>query len=51
MHFVNPVDNVHFTGAPLPAPDNPVLSPERGQDVKEVEQGRPEPLTVHGVFL
>lgn len=51
MHFVNPVDNVQFIGAPLPAADNPVLGPERRQDVEEVEQGPPEPVTVHAVFL
>ena len=52
MHFVNPVDNVHFArAAPLPAPHYPVLRPERGQDVEQVKQGLPEPRTVHVVFL
>ena len=51
MHFVNPVDNVQFSGGPLPAADYPVLGEERRQDVEEVEQGPPEPVTVHGVFL
>ena len=51
MHFANPVDDVHFTVSPLPAPDHPVLSPERRQDVEEVKQGLPQTWTVHDVFL
>ena len=51
MHFVNPVDNVHFVGAPLPGPDYPVLRVEGGQDVEQVKQGLPQPRTGHGVSL
>ena len=50
MHFANPVDNVHFIRAPLPAAHYPVLGPQRGQDAEQVDQGPPEPRTVHPVF-
>ena len=51
MHFVNPVDDVHFVGAPLSAPDYPVLRPKGGQDVEQGNQGLPQTRTVHRVFL
>ena len=50
MHFDNPVDNVHFIRAPLPGAHYPVLGPQRGQDAEQVDQGPPEPRTVHPVF-
>ena len=50
MHFVNPVDNVHFIRGPLPGPHYPVLGPQRGQDVEQVKEGPPQPVTVHRVF-